>query len=218
MVSRLIGFALVLFASAGGAADRAATPDPDDVRVTAERARKIVAKLEISDAAKAARIEEIIARQYRDLSTIHATRDAAMTNVSGDDNTQADAVKTTAQRDAERDQFRLHYAFLAKLAVELTPAQIEQVKDGVTMNVVPVTLKRYRQLLPDLPDDQSRHIHYLLLEAREHAMDAGSSEAKHAIFGKYKGRINNDLSAAGVDLKSAERALQERERAAKASS
>jgi hypothetical protein len=35
------------------------------------------------------------------------------------------------------------------------------------------------------------------------------------MFGKYKGRINNSLSAAGFDLKAAERSLQERERAVK---
>jgi hypothetical protein len=32
-------------------------------------------------------------------------------------------------------------------------------------------------------------------------MDAGSSDEKHKWFGKYKGRINNYLSAAGYDMK-----------------
>ncbi len=32
----------------------------------------------------------------------------------------------------------------------------------------------------------------LLWEAREHAIDGGSSEEKHAWFGKYKGRIINN--------------------------
>jgi hypothetical protein len=40
-----------------------------------------------------------------------------------------------------------------------------------------------------------------LVEARELAMDEGSSEKKHAVFGKYKGRINNYLSAEGYDMK-----------------
>lgn len=31
-------------------------------------------------------------------------------------------------------------------------------------------------------------------------MDAGTSKEKHAWFGKYKGRINNYLSAQGYDL------------------
>lgn len=44
-------------------------------------------------------------------------------------------------------------------------------------------------------------------------MDAGSSDEKHTMFGKYKGRINNYLSAEGFDVKQAERdlkALQEK--------
>jgi hypothetical protein len=43
-----------------------------------------------------------------------------------------------------------------------------------------------------------------LVEAREIAMDCGSSEEKHYWFGKYKGKINNYLSAEGYDLKKAE--------------
>ncbi|HVJ85374.1 MAG TPA: DUF3826 domain-containing protein [Caulifigura sp.] len=218
---RFLLVCLVLLAvqsSVVAVAEEVAAADAEYVRVTSERARKIVAKLDISDAACSARVQDVIARQYRDLSTIHSKRDAALAAAAPKEKSEAEASKAAAQRDAEAEQFRLHYAFLARLAVELTPAQIEQVKDGVTMNVVPVTFKRYQQLLPDLPADQLRHIQALLLEAREHAMDAGSSEAKHAIFGKYKGRINNYLSAAGVDMKAAERALQERERAAKAAS
>jgi hypothetical protein len=43
-------------------------------------------------------------------------------------------------------------------------------------------------------------------------MDAGSSEEKHGWFRKYKGRINNELSAAGYDLKLAEEEWRRRER------
>jgi hypothetical protein len=45
-------------------------------------------------------------------------------------------------------------------------------------------------------------------------MDGGSSEEKHALFGKYKGRINNYLSAQGFDLKAAENELAARKRQA----
>ena len=188
--------------------------DAERIRVTTERAQKIVAKLGIEDEARATRARDIIARQYRDLSDIHARRDAGLAATSGDKSEVEK--KAVAKTDAEHEQFRLHYAFLAKLAVELTPSQVDQVKDGMTFGVVPITFQRYQELLPTLTDEQKRHIHSLLIEAREHAMDAGSSEAKHAMFGKYKGRINNYLSAAGFDLKAAERSLQEHQRAQKA--
>jgi hypothetical protein len=41
-------------------------------------------------------------------------------------------------------------------------------------------------------------------------MDAESSDKKHAVFGKYKGRINNYLSAEGYDLKKATEEWQQR--------
>jgi hypothetical protein len=41
-------------------------------------------------------------------------------------------------------------------------------------------------------------------------MDAESSEKKHAWFGKYKGKINNYLSAEGYDMKKEGIAWKER--------
>jgi hypothetical protein len=39
-------------------------------------------------------------------------------------------------------------------------------------------------------------------------MDEGTSDEKHKVFGKYKGRINNYLAAAGYNLKAAETNLE----------
>jgi hypothetical protein len=101
----------------------------------------------------------------------------------------------------------LHRDYLARLAEELTPAQIDQVKDGMTYGVVPLTFRTYERMLPDLTAAQKEQILAWLIEAREHAMDAGTSKEKHAWFGKYKGKINNFLSAAGIDMKQAEKNL-----------
>ncbi len=56
-------------------------------------------------------------------------------------------------------------------------------------------------MIQNLTEVQKKQILVWLTEAREHAMDAESSDKKHAWFGKYKGKINNYLSAAGYDLK-----------------
>lgn len=106
----------------------------------------------------------------------------------------------------------LHRRYVARLAAELSPQQVDQVKDGMTYGVVPATYRRYLDLFPDLTDEQKSTILANLIEAREYAMDAGSSEEKHGWFRKYKGRINNFLSAASYDMKQAERDLAERER------
>lgn len=108
----------------------------------------------------------------------------------------------------------MHYAFLARLSAELAPAQVEKIKDGMTYGVLPNTFKVYQEMLPDLTPEQRTQILAWLAEAREHAMDAGSSKEKHGWFGKYKGRINNYLSKAGYDMKKAERDMFARKKAA----
>jgi hypothetical protein len=65
-------------------------------------------------------------------------------------------------------------------------------------------------MIPTLTNEQKAQIMTWLVEAREYAMDAETSEKKHGWFGKYKGRINNYLSAAGYDLKKEGDAWQKR--------
>ena len=89
--------------------------------------------------------------------------------------------------------------------MELTPAQVDQVKDGMTYGVLPNTWRGYQEMLPQMTDEQRRQVLAWLIEAREHAMDGSTSEEKHGWFGKYKGRITNYLAAAGYDLKAAEK-------------
>jgi hypothetical protein len=191
--------------------------DDEYVRVTSDRAEKIVTPLHLADGTCATRVRDAIAQQYRDLSRLHQTRDSAIEQAKAQAGAERDAVERAVR--AVRDTYavqvaNLHYAFLGRLAAELSPEQIEQVKDGMTYGVLPLTYRAYQDLVPTLTDEQKRQILAWLTEAREHAMDAGSSHEKHGWFGKYKGRINNYLAAAGIDLKQAERDLRERQKAA----
>lgn len=186
--------------------------------VQKQRAEKIAGNLGLADAAQTARVRDLIARQYHELSLIHATRDAAIAAAkaqAGADKAVVDAAIKQARSDAEAAQDRLHPAYLARLATELAPAQVEQVKDGMTYGVLPLTYRVYQEMLPDLTDAQKAQILAWLTEAREHAMDASTSDEKHAWFGKYKGRINNFLSHAGIDMKQAEKDLKARQQAGK---
>ncbi len=136
--------------------------------------------------------------------------------MSPGDPVMAEAWRTVARNEADLKLYPLHRRFVARLEGELTPEQVNQVKDGLTYGVVPLTYKRYLELLPNLSVEQRAELLANLVEAREYAMDAGSSDEKHAWFGKYKGRINNYLSAAGIDMKQAEKDLAEQEKAAAA--
>jgi len=189
---------------------------PNAVQI--QRAEKISAALKLDDPAKAARVRDLIAQQYADLSVIHSARDAAIKAAKekgATDKTAGMEAMKIARATATAAQDKLHPEYLARLAVELTPAQIDQVKDGMTYGVAPLTFRVYQEMLPNLTDGQKSQLLAWLNEAREHAMDASTSEEKHAWFGKYKGRINNYLSKAGIDMKQAEKEMSERNKSAK---
>lgn len=177
-----------------------------------QRAEKIVKALPITDAGKATRVQDLIAKQYRNLSEIHDGSDARIKEV--EKSTKDDEAKKTEKKTIEDETTakldKLHGGYLAALSAELTPEQVEGVKNGMTYGVLPITYTGYLDMLPDLNDEQKKQIMVWLTEAREHAMDAGSSEKKHWWFGKYKGRINNYLSAAGYDMKKAGEEWQKR--------
>lgn len=182
-------------------------PKPDDVLM--ERAQKIVAQLELTDNTLARKITERVAQQYANLRVVHEKRDTAIAAARQlDDEAAGEAAVKAARDEASAQQAHLHYSYISHLAAELTPPQVEAIKDGMTYGVVPLTFGVYQKMMPDLTPEQKTQILAWLMEAREHAMDAGSSKEKHGWFGKYKGKINNYLSAAGYNLKEAEKNLR----------
>lgn len=177
--------------------------DPEYIKVTNQRAAKIVEKLALNNPEKEKAVTQIIAQQFRDLSKIQGQRDAEIKKVKAD--TDLPKEKQTQKVDklkAETDKSidKLHKSYLNKLAKELNQEKITQVKDGMTYGVLPITVTAYNDMIPTLTAEEKQYIYEALVEAREHAMDGGSSDEKHAWFGKYKGRINNYLSKRGYDL------------------
>jgi hypothetical protein len=176
--------------------------DPEYIKVTEERASKIVDEFEISDTVKSELLIQIIAKQYQNLSKIHDEKDAKIETIKASDeakekqNTKIDKVKTKADKLIAK----LHKSYIKQLSKNLTSDKIDAVKDGMTYGVVPKTFFAFKDMIPSLTEAQKKYIYDNLVEAREHAMDAGTSKDKHAWFGKYKGRINNYLSAQGYDL------------------
>ena len=187
-------------------------------QVVTGRAAKIVTPLGLADSSRAIKVRDIIAQQYIDLNTIHDARNAAVKQVkeaNKDNKEKAEQEVKKLQEDADMKLSKLHKQYLSKLSKQLNAQQVEQVKNGMTYGVLPITYKGYQEMLPSLTAEQKKQILEYLTEAREHAMDAESSEKKHAWFGKYKGRINNYLSAAGIDMNKASKEWQARIKAAK---
>jgi hypothetical protein len=152
-----------------------------------ERVAKIVAPLKLEDQAKSAKVHDVLIAQYRALRGWHDANDAIRKKAAGDD-----LAKINASLKG------LHEKFIADLAAELTPEQVESVKDAMTYGKVQFTYKGYLAEYPNLTEEQKQKVLELLKEARELAMDGGSSDEKTAIFNRYKGKINNWLSAQGV--------------------
>lgn len=200
------------------ARDGAAPSDKEAAYTQAieKRTQDILAVLDLKDASKVAGVHDAIVAQYRDLRAWHDANDAAVKELSRRlakvNEGEAEAIRGEIVR-AKASLRALHDRFIDCLAKDLTAGQLEVVKDRMTYNVVHVTFGAYGQMLPGLTDGQKARILTMLKEAREEAMDGGSAEEKHAVFGRYKGRINNYLAGEGYDLKKASKEVADKQKA-----
>ena len=176
--------------------------DPEYIKVTNERAAKIVGELKLSDSEKEQIVTNIIGEQYRNLSKLHDARDAKIEEVKKSDlskekqNSKIDKLKFKTDKAISK----LHKSYINALKKYVTEEKLSEIKDGMTYGVLPKTYAAILEMIPSLTEEEKAYIYSNLKEAREHAIDGGSSNEKHAWFGKYKGRINNYLSARGYDL------------------
>ena len=176
--------------------------DPKYVTTIVDRSKKVVDKLELKDAEVARNVTNIIANRYFKLNDIYAKRDSDVAKIKrstlkGEANNSA---LNAAQNEKEAALYRSHFAFPAELSMFINESQIEAVKDGITFGVVKVTYDATLEMIPSLKDEEKAQILAWLKEAREFSIDAENSNKKHEAFGKYKGRLNNYLSARGYDL------------------
>lgn len=205
-VSRLLVLCLLASAPALHAAEKPAKPPVATTAAEKEaiytatletRSNLIMDALKLENSAKATRVKDRIIAQYRALNHWQESYEDRLKELRKPKD--ADAAKTeTADIYAKRRALR--DAFLADLAKDLTPDQIDTVKDKLTYNKLQVTYHGYLEMLPTLTEDQKAQIHTWLVEARDDAIDGVSSDEKSAIFNRYKGRINNYLSKQGYDL------------------
>ncbi len=158
------------------------------------RTAAIVSALKLTDAAKATRVRDIIINQYRTLRA----RDEAIDSLLKLQGKEAVYKNRAALLSSESKP--LHDKFLAQLAAELTPEQVELVKNKMTYNKVQVTYDAYCSIVPGLTETDKAEILDKLKVAREEAMDGGNAAEKTAIFKKYKDQINDYLNAHGHDV------------------
>jgi hypothetical protein len=195
-------FSILLVACNASKQANVTNEDAAYTRTITTRAEKIVQSLTINDSVKAKHITSIIANQYKNLNSVYTKRDDQIKNIKQKGLPKEETDKALKEVEASIDKkiAKLHATFLSKLSSELSADQVTKVKDGMTYNVLNVTYDAYVDMIPSLTKEQKDQIMTWLIEAREYAMDGESSEKKHWWFGKYKGRINNYLSAQGYDV------------------
>jgi len=192
MNGKILIIAIALLSAATFAAESNSTSAQAEAKYTQAiegRTADILKILALSDTNKAARVHDIIIAQYRALNAWHDANDAKLKTVRADTNAVAHiraSLKT------------LHDDFLSQLGQNLSPGQIDQVKDKLTYGKVQFTFAGYVAQYPDLSEANKQKILELLKEAREEAMDGGSAAEKTAVFQRYKGKINNYLSKEGI--------------------
>lgn len=185
------------------------------LKTITERSAKIVQALNLANESKTEKVTLVIRDQYDNLNEIYKVRDAKIATAKSLENkAEKDTAIAVANRVAQAEVDKLHPKYLKNLGKHLSADQIDAVKNGMTYNVLPITYKAYQEQILTLTEVQKKQIWTWLVEAREHAMDAESSNKKHAWFGKYKGRINNYLSKEGYDLKKEGEEWEKRRKAA----
>ncbi len=188
------------------------TQQQDYQQVIKTRSEKIVNVLDITDSDKYKNVVSDLVQQYCSIHTIHEQNKKTIDELKQQTLSKEEMDEALKQQEAKKNTQlkQQHEKFIAQLKDNLTEEQVEKVKDGMTYRVFPITYAGYLDMLPSLTEEQKNQIYTWLKEARELAIDAESSEKKHAVFGKYKGRINNYLSKAGYDMKKESKAWQER--------
>jgi hypothetical protein len=155
------------------------------------RTSKILDALALTDTNQIAQVHDIVIAQWRALRAWHDENDPKI---------KAAGTDTNAVAQIQASLRLLHKGYIAKLSDDLTPAQVETVKDRMTSGVVQATYNGYLEIVPNLTDTDKAKILELLKAGREEAMDGGSTKEKAAIIKKYKGRINIYLNAHGHNV------------------
>ncbi|MEI6075908.1 MAG: DUF3826 domain-containing protein [Verrucomicrobiota bacterium] len=190
MIIKIVVATIIVLGQAGLVAATPVQPDPLEVKYTQTletRAADILHSLVLANPDQSRNVHDLIITHYRILKAWHTTNDASLKS--------SDTNEVTITR---AKLLNIHADFIAQLATQLSPGQIEIVKDKMTYGKVLFTFNGYMAAYPHLGESDQQLILDMLKQAREEAMECGSANEKSAVFKKFKGRINNYLSNHGV--------------------
>jgi hypothetical protein len=202
----------------------AAANHADRAQATLDKHFKPIQKaLNLNDADKEAKVKAVFADYLTALGAWHAQNDSQLKGLWIDFNKahgKMDVTNTAAveaKLDAVYATFKPeHDKFLAGLSNLLTPEQVENVEDALTINKVKITYNAYQQIFHGLTPEQNAFILKNLKLARAESIDAGPMTETSALFKKYKVKIEAYLTAQGYDVKQSYKDFVAKQKADKA--
>jgi hypothetical protein len=175
----------------------AAAPATVPADAADKQAADIVASLNLNDTGKATRVQAVITEFTRKVRDWH---NAQIKSVAATNPTTKPSVQEATRMDSKLPN-DIHAQFVSGLAADLSPEQVEAVKDKLTEGKVQFTLRGYHSIVPDLTPEEESHILGLLKQAREEALDVKGSKEMSAIFKIYKTQAEAYLNSRGRNWK-----------------
>ncbi len=176
-----------------------------------ERAAKVLKDLKLTDGAKEEKVRTILVTHFDALQAWHETHDAEINPLwtkwaaarSAEKKDEAAAAKVGEQIDAVYADFKPeHDVFLTNLGKELTPAQIEAVKNSLTRSPgLERTYNAYLEMVPQFTDKDKAFIREKLTIAREQAMDTTADKEIVNLFKRQKVLCEAYIDAQGYDYR-----------------
>ena len=173
------------------------------------RAASLLKELKLTDAAKKARTRAILESHFDAMDQWHAANDPALTplwsewTAARNQPTRAEAAKVGEKIDAVYASFRpQRAAFLAALTKEITPADIETIKNSLTRSPgMDRTANAYIEMVPQFTEADRAFVRGRFAIAREMAIDTTTGREVESFFKRQKDIVETYIDEKGYDYK-----------------
>ena len=182
-----------------------------------KKAAEWVTSLNLNDAAKEARVKEVIITHLKTIRDWHnehpfTTVPAGINPATG--NKLSDLDRQVIANSAMPGS--VHENLMAGLRKDLTEEQVELILDKYTIGKVAFTLAGYKAIVPNLTGKEETEILKNLKQAREQAVDYKNMQQISAIFEIYKTKSEQYLNANGRNWREMYKAYTDAVKAKKA--
>jgi hypothetical protein len=163
-----------------------------------KKAAEWVASLNLNDAAKQARVQQVIATHLKTIRDWNNDHPYTLVPAGIDPATGKPLSNMDRQIIANSALPKsVHEDLMNGLRKDLTPEQVDAILDKYTVGKVAFTLNGYKAIVPDLTPTEEATILANLKQAREQAVDFKNMKQISAIFEIYKTKNEQYLNSNG---------------------